>query len=183
MKKSIRLMAVMAFAALTLCSCGKKDDKNKDIQTTIPANVKITKAETETTTTEAVENLIEINPFEGWDTTEIFSKSEDGKIKGNNLPDGFVYSDSYKTLYKNQIIGEIELCTKDGEFCDFRDLPENETLIAKFAVSEAFVYGTDGEPGKNAIDDEVFEYAKEHGVLLTELSREVVVKVAEDTEE
>lgn len=183
MKKSIRLMAVMAFAALTLCSCGKKDDKNKDIQTTIPANVKTTKAEIETVTTEAVENLIEINPFEGWELTDIFSKSEDGKIESNPYPDSFYYGENYKKLKINEISGRIELYTKDGERCSYDDLPENETLIAKFSMFRTYTNPKESEPEEIAPDEEVMEYAKEHGVLLTELSREVVVKVAEDTEE
>ena len=181
MKKSIRLMAVLILTALTLCSC--KDDKNKDNQTTIPANVKTTKAEIETATTEAVENLIEINPFEGWDTTEIFSRSEDGKIESDPYPDSFYYGENYKKLYKHEIVGRIELYTKDGVLCSYSDLPENETLIAKFSMSRVFTNPKESEPEEIAPDEEVMEYAKEHGVLLTELSREVVVKVAEDTEE
>lgn len=183
MKKSIRLMAVLAFAALTLCSCGKKEDDKKDIQTTIPANVKTTKAEIETATTEAVENLIEINPFEGWELTDIFSKSEDGKIERTVFPDGFYYGENYKKLYKHEIVGEIELYTKDGDLCSYSDLTENETLIAKFSMRRSFTNPKESEPEEIAPDEEVMEYAKEHGVLLTELSREVVVKVAEDTEE
>lgn len=183
MKKSIRLMAILAFAALTLCSCGKKDDESKDIQTTVPSNVKITEAKTETTATEAVEELIEINPFEGWELTEIFSRTEDGKIKSNPYSDGFTKSDSNKTLYKNEIFGSIELYTKDGELCGHKDLPENETLIAKFSLLRSFTNPKEAQPDEIAPDDEVIEYAKEHGILLTEMSREVVVKVAEETEE
>lgn len=187
MKKSIRLLAVLAFAALTLCSCGKKDDESKDIQTTVPSNVKITEAKTETTATEAVEELIEINPFEGWELTEIFSRTEDGKIKSDPYSDEFLKSESYKTLYKNEIVGSIELYTKDGELCGHKDLPENETLIAKFSLLRSFTNPKEAKanaiPDEIAPDDEVIEYAKEHGILLTEMSREVVVKVAEETEE
>lgn len=183
MKKSIRLMAVLAFAALTLCSCGKKEDDSKDIQTTVPSNVKITEAKTETTATEAVEELIEINPFEGWELTAIFSRTENGKIKSTPYPDGFLESKSNKILYKNAILSEIALYTKDGELCEHKDLPENETLIAKIAIPKYLIYGAEVAPDELAIDEEVIEYAKEHGILLTEMSREVVVKVAEETEE
>lgn len=183
MKKSIRLMAILALAALTLCSCGKKEDDSKDIQTTIPANVKITKAETETTSTEAVEELIEINPFEGWELTEIFSRSKNGKIESDPLCKGFSHSENYEILHKNKVNGSIELYTKDGELCDNNNLPENETLIAKFAMFRSWTNPEEAQPEEIAPDDEVMEYAKEHGILLTEISREVVVKVAEETEE
>lgn len=183
MKKSIRLMAVMTFAALMFCSCEKKENDKKDIQTTIPANVKITKAETETVTTEAVEELIEINPFEGWNLTEIFSRTEDGKIESDPLCEGFMKSEAYKTLYKNEISSRIELYTIDGELCSHKNLPENETLIAKFAMFKVWINPEESAPEEIANGDEVFEYAKERGILLTEMSREVVVKVPEETEE
>ena len=73
--------------------------------------------------------------------------------------------------------------TKDGELCDNNNLPENETLIAKFAMFRSWTNPEEAQPEEIAPDDEVMEYAKEHGILLTEISREVVVKVAEETEE
>lgn len=192
MKKTLKITTVLLCSALVLCSCGKKDksesssDKNNmEISTTVPNDVYVVAPDViqydkdgnviEPTATATDSQYIEINPFEGWDINQ-FVRKEDGKITYEWFSD---WSNSYakRTLTDNNLMCMIDLHMPDGTRCDPFDLPEGETIVAHIRKS----YDDSAVTEKEV--EEYLEYAKEHGILLTEMSREVVVKVTRDETE
>lgn len=189
MKKSAKFITIFICSALMLCSCGKKEKTaksskikdNKEVVTTVPANALVVAPDVieydedgnviDATSSATDGQYIEINPFEGWNCCQ-FVRRADGRIMGDSLD--WINSPNYKTLQKNELAREIACFTPDGKYCDFDCPPEGEKVIA---VLREF-----GD--KDALNEEKIEKvkadAKEKGIILTEVTREMVVTITRE---
>lgn len=191
MKKGIKLLAVASFFAISLCSCGNDDTVEQKTGTnTNEKTPQVSQVHfTEEPTTEP-EVLIEVNPFEGWDFNEEFVRDEDGRIS-DEFCTNFWYSEVDEFLKEHGVEARVDLYTLDGKLCYPYDLPENETLVAKLGMmpdktTEAEGYTERAETNREdwkfevLTEEDFLDYCKKRGVIFTEISREVVVKVTKD---
>lgn len=193
MKKGIRLLAVASFLAISLCSCGNDDTVEQKTETN--TNEKTPQVSqihfTEESTTEP-EVLIEVNPFEGWDFNEEFVRDEDGRIS-DDFCSNFWYSEVDEFLKEHGISARMDLYTLDGKLISQSDISENETLVAKLGIPpysvpkdecELYTDRVETSPGaegwERLTEEDFLDYCKKRGVIFTEISREVVVKVTKD---